>query len=421
MTRNNILIISNAALCPEDSNGRNLSRLLDGVQKESKAQFYVYGNPNFSEGSRFYQVSDKDALNSFFKREKKNGTVNNFNQTADSISKNNKKRKKTPLKMLLREVAWKYGCWKNRYLEQWLDEVNPKVILVVAGDNSFTLNFARKIAKERKIPIILYSTEEYPFKNYNYVTKRFSLFYVLWLKKLRRSYKKIEKYVSIGIFNTEALAQAYQSEYSYPCRTIYQASDIDWVDNYEIRKPITVSYLGNLGLNRHKALIELAEELGSIDPQLKLDIYGHADGVIKKELQDCPFINLKGFVAYNEVVKIIHQSTLLVHAEYRDDFYTRDLKYAFSTKITDSVCSGTPFLLYAPEELAETQFLKEKNCAFVASDKKELKKQLELALFNCDERKKIAAYANSVKDKYFKNSKQFKNELEAILNESSSS
>lgn len=412
----NLLIISNAALSQTDSNGRNLSRLVDCIDTEQKAQFFVYGFPDFRECNKFYQVSDNDAFYSFIRRIKKDGrVVKNIDiRTSDRIKK---KTQKTPFKMLLREVVWKYGCWDNRYLNKWIEEINPVCILVVAGDNSFIVNFAKKVAKKKNLPIILYSTEEYPFKNYNYVTKRFSVFYLIWRKLLRDSYKKIVKYVKAGVFNTEGLKDLYEREYGYKCYFIYQASNITWNENFQLTKEIKVSYLGNLGLNRHKALIYLAEMLGKVYPGVKLDVYGKPNEIVKKELENCPYICLKGFIAYEQVVEVIHKSTLLVHAEYKDEFYTRDLKYAFSTKITDSVCSGTPFLIYAPKELAETSFLEKNNCAFVASSSEALIEQLKLALTDENMRKIKLYNAKKVKEKYFTNNGQLKEIIEEIFHE----
>lgn len=416
-----LLIISNAALCRSDSNGRNLSRLVDCIEKQRKAQFFVYGTPDFNECEKYYRVSDGDALRSFIKREKKDGAVHCVNGAElRGQQKAMKKNRKTPLKMLLREMVWKYGNWKNKHLKKWIEEVNPSCILVVAGDNRFLLDFAVKIAKERNIPVVLYSTEEYPFKDYNYVTKRFSIFYLIWRKYLRKGYRKIVKHVKAGIFNSEALMNLYEKEYGYKCYYIYQASDINWIDNYQIQDNITVSYLGNLGLNRHKALIDVATVINEILPGTKLNIYGRVNEEIKKELENCTSISFKGFIPYEQVVDIIHNSTLLVHAEFNDEFYNRDLKYAFSTKITDSVCSGTPFLIYASDELVETKFLREHNCAFVASSKSELIEQLRLALTDENVREEISSNAKEVKEKYFTNVGKLNEIIKDVLNESTS-
>lgn len=414
-----LLIISNAALCQSDSNGRTISRLLDCIPKEEKYQFYVYGNPDFEKAKSFYHVSDRDVFESFINRRRKNGVVSE--DSGETDNKSSQKNKKTPLKMLLRELVWKCGTWRNKHLKRWLNKMQPKAIFLMAGDNCFTINFARWVAKKQKIPIILYSSEEYPFKNYNYVTKKHSLCYIIWHKKMKNAYNKAAKFIKAGIFNTEALMLEYSQTYNYPCYVIYSSSDIDWQENSKQGDSFKIAYLGNLGLKRHRALIEIAETIGEINPNLKIDVYGNATDGIKADLEKCKFISYNGFVSYDVVLNIIHNSTLLIHAEYNDDFYVRDLKYAFSTKITDSICSGTPFLIYASDELAETKFLRENDCAFVASNKDELKEQLLLALTDEEARRRKLANAHIVKVKYFTNKGQFAHILETVISENTSS
>lgn len=420
MSQDKILIISNACFSQTDSNGRNLSRLLDCFEKGQKAQFYTYGVPDFNECVRYYRVSDKDAFESFVKLKRKDGSIESTALISNCTTRIRNEVKKTPLKMMIREFVWKYGLWKNNYLNKWIDSFNPNCVLVVAGDNCFTLDLARKISKKNKIPLFLYSTEEYPFKDYNYVTKKTSFFYYLWRKKLLKSYKKIEKYVNEAVFNSESLANLYSTKYSYKCSYIYQSSNIDFIRNDYIQAEPVISYLGNLGLNRFRALIEIADVLREVCPNAKLDIYGRFNSNIKKELECKENIQLHSFVSYDEVVRIIHNSTLLVHAEVNNRFYNRDLRYAFSTKIADSVCSGTPLLIYAPEDYEETKFLIRNKCAFVAKSKTELKKVIYDSLFNSDKRTEVVSNAFFIREKYFISRGKFKSIVEAVLNESDS-
>ena len=85
-------------------------------------------------------------------------------------------------------------------------------------------------------------------------------------------------------------------------------------------------------------------------------------------------------MSYSEVVKIMQESDLLLHAESFDDFYRWDLQYGFTTKIADSLACGTCFFVYAPEELACTQYLKEITCT--VSEKSKLKQKLSEILEN---------------------------------------
>ena len=69
-------------------------------------------------------------------------------------------------------------------------------------------------------------------------------------------------------------------------------------------------------------------------------------------------------MSYENVTRVIHESTLVVHAETQEPFYVRDLRYGFSTKIADSVCSGTPLLIYGDKSMASMDFIEKENCTF---------------------------------------------------------
>ncbi len=412
MTEKKILIISNACFSNSDSNGRTLAKLFQAFPQEQLAQIFVYGTPDFDVCKNYYQISDRDALRSFIKQKQYGGIIQE--RTKNFTQETAKKRKRTPFKMLLREIAWKFGRWKGKNLRKWIEEFDPDALFLSLADNVFFCRLAKRIAKERKIPVYVYSTEDYVFKKHNYLTKRPSLFYRWFRRWLRRGYKKLTPYVKYGIFNTPLLMSAYQEAYPYPCTCIFGQSDIDYVENVDIPEEITVSYLGNLGVGRHVPLVEIANTIREIDEKVKLDVYGRLpEGEAKESIEACENIRYKGFVSYEEVVEIIHKSTLLVHAEQNDPFYSKDLKYAFSTKIADSVCSGTPFLIYARKDLACTDFLEKNQCAFVAETSEALKKELYKALTDRSAREEVVKRAYLARTKYFTQNNRFKELIEA--------
>lgn len=412
-----VLIISNACFSNTDSNGRTLSQLFSDFPSDELAQFFVYGTPDYSICQDYYKVTDHDALMSFLKQKEKGSVVKEKLSTVQcSDASSTRKKKKTPQKMLLREVVWKFGRWNGENLNQWLENIQPKCVFLFLADNIFLLELAHKVATKYGIPIIVYSTEDYYFKKYNYITKKRSIAYKIFYGRLKKAYHRIEKCTVKGIFNTQELAMEYGKVFNFPCEVLYAKSNIDFIENSKTltdHKLIKVSYLGNMGLNRHKALIELANAFNELDSNIKLNVYGKIPESARKELLENPNILYKGFISYEEVVRVMHDSTLLVHVEYDGVFYNRDLKYAFSTKIADSVCSGTPFLIYAPEMLAETEFLKRHECAFVVSYARDLKNRLQTALFNEKERKNVLKNAREVKESIFKN----RNELKKVVDE----
>lgn len=399
-----ILIISNACFSDSDSNGRTLSKLFQSYNKDFLAQFFVYGSPNFDICNKFYHVSDFDAFKSFIKFRAFGAPVNNLQKEVlaeiNKTNLTNKKIKKTPLSLLLREFVWLSERWKSQKFSQWIDEFQPEKIFLSLGDNIFLCRLAVQISKKYNIPIYLYSTENYFLKKYNYLTNRPSLFYKIFYFWLNRVLKDLEKYVRVGIFNTPLLMEAYASKFNYPCECVYSKSDIAFINNSGVVKKPIISYLGNLGVGRHKALVELANILGEVVPDAYLYIYGNLpkDKQAVQLIKNCKNIRFCGFVSYTDVVRIIHESNLLVHAELDNEFYSKDLKFAFSTKITDSVCSGTPFLIYARHDLAETIFLKQNKCAFVSNNIESLREVLLKALFDKNERIQVVDNAKKVKD-----------------------
>ena len=182
----------------------------------------------------------------------------------------------------------------------------------------------------------------------------------------------------------------------------------------------TIVYGGNLGIGRHKALIEIGEALQYIDENLRIDVYGKSDdqGVID-ELNSSKGVNYVGMIPYQELQKKTKEARLLVHVESTKPYYLRDIKYGFSTKIADSLASGIPFFVYASDELTSVQYLKDNNCAIIATDREQLVRQLKMVLFDEDARKesvdnalKIAAENHSMK----KNKEKFCRFVLACIN-----
>lgn len=399
-----LLVISNGCFSLTDSNGRTLEKLLKDYDSENLAQVFTYGTPDFDMCENYYRVTDKDVIKALFSRGPCGRVVvQEKNEVGQANAAVKKATKRTPFRKLVRELIWQLSDWENKGFLKWVDAFKPEEILVFAGDSGFLMNIARMLAKIYGIKITIYTTEDYCFKKYNYLTRRKSLFYSLFFHQLKSSYKKAEPFVKKGFFNTPLLTKSYEEEFSFDCECLFAKSDIDFVKaQVKVdRDNIKVSYLGNLGLKRHLPLIEIADALGEIAPGTRLAVYGSATEEVQKELLANKNIDYKGFVNYDDVVKIIHNSDLVVHAEYDEPFNLLDLKAAFSTKIPDSISSGTPLFVYANENLACTDFVIKNQCAFVAKNSSELKVSLEAALFDREKREVTMAQAESVKKEFF--------------------
>lgn len=404
-----VLIISYIALISTTPNGRTMQSLLQGVEKENLSLFCVRGTPDNHCCASTYRVTNKDALMSLLKLKEMGGVLplDSSSQKAGTLDKSPRHGDKKSLDYLLREIAWKYGKWNGKKLKNWLNEQKPDCIVYMYGDGAALQNFSVFVSQYLNIPLIVYSCENYCFKNFNYVDyKRFSIPFYFYNKMSLKATKRLFRQASALISNSDQLGEEYKQVYNIQnVKTVMMASDMEFIENFKVKDPkdMKIVYLGSLK-SRADSLVIIANTLSKINPELKLEVYGNIpDEYTKSVLEGCSFIDYKGFVSYDKVKEIMYSSTLLIEAIDADPFTVEDKKYGFSTKFADSFACGTPFLVYAPQEIIETRFALEHKCAFVATCEHELQQALTTALFDEDKRKEQIYAAKKITAKYFNN------------------
>lgn len=388
-----VLVISNDCLSNSTSNGRTLKNFFIGWPKNNIAQFCIhYDNPDYNVCNNYYVVSDRNALDSFLMKKKKNNIL------AKESTEKHSTKSRNALTMLIRNIVWNSKRWLTKDFYKWLYDYKPEIIVLQVGDSSFMFNIAMLVSKKIDIPIVVYNSESYFFKKYDYFRGNIisKMFYPVFYYNLKHGYKKLMNKCSYAIYLCRMLENEYNRVFSVDSSTIYTTTELNALPQI-IDNEFKISYIGNLGLDRHKSLIEIANILQELSVDLKIDVYGRIpNDDIEKELKMCKGINICGFVDYKDVISVMQSSDLLLHIESFEKFYVKDLKYAFSTKIADCLGSGIPFLVYAPKELACTQYLLTNDCAHVATNKIELKKILALLINDFDYRNKYHFKATEI-------------------------
>ncbi len=364
-----LLVLSNECISQGGSNGRTMRNFLIGWDKERLAQFCLrLENPDYEICDNYFCVTDAQALDAF--KGKKSSSENTSSSQAAS---NQTARKRNSIISYARDIVWNSGRWKSDAYKKWLSDFSPEIVLLQAGDSAFMYKLAVQIKKQFNIPLVLFNSEGYFFKGFDYFRSHGAahLFYPIYHAHFKRWFKRAIKCTDFSIYANFGLKMAYDKKFGKPSDVIYTATELS-PEKAESHDGFVTSYLGNLGVGRHVQLIEIAETLQSISPDLYLDVYGSADEQVKKEFETCRGIRYQGLVPYEEVKRIMLSSDLLVHVENFSDFYRKDSVYAFSTKIADTLASGTPFLLYAPDDIECYKYLHENKAAFTVSKKEEL-------------------------------------------------
>jgi len=364
------------------------------------AQFYIHGTPDESVCNNYFRVSDKDALNAFLIRRTKNTQP----YKTSSGPSHDKKIARNFKNMVLRDMVWMSFKWWNKDFELFISNFSPDIVLLQAGDCPFMFAIARKISKKYGIPLIMYNSESYVLKKKLYYSARpYSPWHCILLSRLKYEYKRFMNSCSFCIYSMEQLEEAYQEVYPHPgkSRTIYTSSSIipDKNNiNKTINKPFTIAYCGNFGVGRVKPILELADVLYNLDSNVRLILCGTIKSPEDLELiRRHPTIDYRGFIGYDEVINVLKNSSMVMHCENADRL--KELKYAFSTKIADSLACGTPFLVYATRDYPFVQYLEKHSAAHIAGDKEELERILKKCLTDTDYLLKPVSNALSLVEK----------------------
>ncbi len=419
-----ILIISNNCLSRHNSNGRTLLNLLGGFQKEELCQFYVANEvPREASCANFLRITDRDVIGSYLSPKKRLSRWEEavLEEDAPPAASGSGYGRKTAPKALFRDLIWNTSRWVRRALIRFARYNGVDLVLLQAGDNVFLHRLARRVAGACRIPLVIYNTEDYYFKDYDYMkrTAGAGLLYKLYHRTFCREFKRLISASAREVYNCDGLRTLYNEAFRRSGVTVYPSTDLRAVE--AVTEDGYISYAGNLGCGRHRVLIEVGRGLRALSPDLSLDVYGPADLEVAEALSAAPGVRYHGFVSYGEVCRVMEGSRLLVHVESFDDYYRRDTRFAFSTKLTDYAASGVPIFLCAPATCEAAAYLGEHGAAFIATEEGEIQAVLRGALYNAEERDAVRGRALALSGEHNslpKNGEHFKEILEGAIHDS---
>ena len=401
-----ILCISNNCFSPSNSNGRTLGNLFYGWPKESIAQFCVIAqDPAWNVCDNYYCLEDRTMLAAF--KHLKKAVGRKLQTPSETVGHNAKKietqreniGKKTLPKVMLRELVWAFNRWKSNDFEKWVDNFNPDVVVLQFGDSSFMIDIALDIAHSRNIPLVVYNTEGYYFfpRNWHFKSMLDGILFPIYRHSYQNKVRKLMAYASHSVYLNDKLQNDYDKEFGGKSSVIYNSSSLHNSSAPAFDNDVPhISYLGNLGLDRDSAIVEVGEVLYNIDSRYHIDVYGNADEKIAKTLNEAKGVVFHGCVSYGKVKEVIDESDILFHVESERGSKERQLQYAFSGKIADSISSGKCFVLYAPKELACSKYIIETGAGWFADNKAKLKQVIVNIMNNAKERNAVLERAKVV-------------------------
>lgn len=380
-----VLVLSNMCFSESTNNGRTLGNFFKGWPHDKLAQFYIKdGDKPWEEVcENYFCFTDKQVLNILLHKKSENKAIESNDQSASSgVGKN-------AVTMTVRALLWKIVPWKNKGFSQFVDRFNPEAVVLQAGDTVFMYDLAYKISCSRNIPLYIYNSEDHVLREKNYFDNSAlgNIVYPFFHRWLKKSFWRTMKQTKSVVYISDKLCNTYNSIRKHDSHVIYTSTELKPCEQIDEHDPLIISYFGNMDFDRDTSLIQLAESFAEVDDRIKIDVYGKFPDVVRNRLEACNAIRRKGFVSYEELIKVIGNSDIVVHIESFSDYYQQFNDHYFSTKIADCLVCGKPFLVYAPEKIAFVEYLKKNDAAIVISNPSKLDKIVKKTVENDEFRK----------------------------------
>lgn len=408
-----ILVVSHNVFSETESMGKTLVSYFKDFGQENLAQFYIHSEiPTSDICNNYYRVTDKEMIKSVFGFKTGKVLSENDIQKDRKTSRTDsgteaklyqKARKRTPLIYILRNLWWKLGRWDNKQFRAWTDKINPDCIFFVSGDYAFMYDIALKTAKSRNIPLYVSCMDDYYFNNKNNGKFLGGFQY----KHFMKSVNKAMSYSSAIFCICDSMTEDYEKLFNKKCVTIHTAASFE--GKLEGEKKRKISYIGNLGYNRHLQLIDIGRALKKLGTDIDhIDVYSSEKREeILKLMTAENGIAFHGSIPADEVKKVMAESLAVIHTESFDENIKNSVRYSVSTKIADSLMSGTCILAYGPEEIASIKYLSENKAAYCITSKEKLSSGLSELLTNEDIRNTVVKNALELANKNHRTNNNF--------------
>lgn len=398
--------------------GKTLSAYFKGWDRDNIAQLYIHAEtPTDGMCANYYRITDKEAIRSIVTR--KSGDILNISSSAEQKMSNRtvtcyqRGRRRTPAIYLARNLWWKLSAWKTKKLLNWVDAFSPDAIFFASGDYAFMYRIALALAKYKRIPLFVSCMDDYYLYNKN--ANRFlgKSVHAAFMRQVN----KTMNYASAVFCICDSMTFDYDALFHKNCVTLHTPASFSAPLCGKRKRKI--SYIGNLGYDRHLQLAAIGRALKKLHGDIDhIDVYSTEN---RQEILACMTeengILFHGSIPAEEVKEVMAESLALIHTESFDERIRCSVKYSVSTKIADSLMSGTCLLAYGPSEVASIEYLQKNNAAYCITDETSLLDGLSELIENEDLRKEIEANAVALAQKNHhpnKNSELVKSVMEEI-------
>ena len=247
-------------------------------------------------------------------------------------------------------------------LSSWIKQYQPDVIYTILGSNAI-MELVIKVSNQFDIPIVVHMMDDWPGTIY-----RGGIFSILERKKMENQLNIIMDKAVERMAICESMSSAYEKRYGVSFNYFQNTIDTQkWCKhsptNLSVQKEVKLVYVGSIFQNAQlDSLVDCAHAVSTLNKSsinAKLEIYSpqffHSLFTSRFGVDESVQLHNNLETDY-EFFKLLQSADILIIPVNFDSKTIQFIKYSMPTKVPAYLLSGTPILVYGPNEVAQVKY-----------------------------------------------------------------
>jgi glycosyltransferase involved in cell wall biosynthesis len=253
-------------------------------------------------------------------------------------------------------------------MKDWLKMYKPDILYLQVSTLEGIV-FSCQLIDHLRIPSAIHMMDDWPSTiSMSGPLKNF------WRNKIDKEFRILLDKVNLHLSISESMSEEYKNRYGKEFIAFHNPIQPHaWLfhrkTSFALNKEhITILFSGRIGTGISHSLIEVASAIDALDYNnfsIKFHIQTtNKENDICHRLQRFKCVVINPTVDYKEIPEIFSNADILVLANDFNSEAINFLKFSMPTKAPEYMISGTPVLVYAPQETAVSKFFSLNNCGF---------------------------------------------------------
>ena len=358
----------------------SMAVLMSGYGSENVASLSIRSDfANTDVASRYFHILEGGVFESLYSCKAKTGESYRYNpdrRNTDSAAFNQEGKRYATFRkhrwgifILAREVMWWLGKWKSKELVEFLDEIDPEVLVCPIESYIHFNRVNEYIIKTRKPKVIGILWDD----NFTY-KQNHRWWHIIHRYFLRKGVKRMVKNCSVVFATSPKMKEECDKEFGINSVLLSKpVFNLKGYNPYEVNTPIRILYTGNLSVGRDKTMVKIAKALDSINHEgikVVLDIYTNTalSDKGRAAIERQGYCTIHPPVPSSEVKGLQKNADVLLFAEAIGDNANKSARLSFSTKITDYFGAGKCIWAVGHPDLGPMNYMQRCDAALISND-----------------------------------------------------